>query len=65
MEAEIIKKLERGIFRITQGTGTAVSERCGFYFKLLKPLNEFMYEDLMEKYKKALQFRDNKLKKAL
>jgi len=61
MEEQAINKIEQGIRRIIKGTGTAKSEKLGIAFKLLKPLNVFMYEDLLDKYKKALEFRDKKM----
>lgn len=61
MEEQVINKIESGIRRIINGTGTAISERCGYYFRILKQTNIGMYEELLDKYKKALEYRDKKM----
>jgi len=47
-----IKHIENGIRGIKLGTKTPEEARVGHFLAKLKPLNEFMYEDLLEKYAK-------------
>lgn len=49
-----IKKIEGGIRAVTNGTKTPKDSECAKYLNKLKPINEGMYLDLVEKYKTAL-----------
>lgn len=50
-----IKHIENGIRGIRMGTKTPEDARVGVYLNKLKPLNPFMYDDLLEKYSKCLK----------
>lgn len=50
-----IKKIEGGIRAVTNGTKTPKDSECAVYLNKLKPMNLGMYEDLLEKYKTAVE----------
>lgn len=50
-----IERIEAGIRGIKNGTKTPQEANCGSLFIKLKPLNEAMYDDLMGKYKVAME----------
>lgn len=49
-----IKKIEGGIRGIRMGTKTPQEANIGIHLNKLKLVNEGMYDDFMEKYKKAV-----------
>lgn len=49
-----IQKIESGIRAIKNGTKKPSEANCGFFFTKLKPLNEGMYDDLMNDYKAVM-----------
>lgn len=49
-----IQKIESGIRAIKNKSKTPKEANCGFFFKKLKPLNEGMYEDLMNDYRAVM-----------
>jgi hypothetical protein len=51
MEETLIMRIEGGIRGIRMGTKTPETAGLGGLFTRLKPINEPMYTDLMEKYK--------------
>lgn len=54
MEERLVLIIENGIRAIKMGTKTPQEAELGKIFTKLKPLNEPMYLDLMERYKKVL-----------
>lgn len=56
-----IQKIESGIRSIKNKTKTPKDANCGFFFAKLKPLNEGMYDELMNDYK-AVMLEHNKNK---
>lgn len=55
-----IQKIESGIRAIRNKSKTPQEANCGFFFNKLKPLNEGMYDDLMNDYKAVLkEIKDN------
>ncbi len=60
MERLYIKKIENGLRGLRLGTKTPENCQCGKYLNKLKPLNEGMWEDLMESYKEHLKKYKNK-----
>lgn len=55
-----VRKIESGIRGIKNGTKEPKDTKCGYFFSKLKPLNEGLYEDLMDKYKDAITQYNNK-----
>ena len=56
-----IQKIESGMRCIKNKTKTPKDANCGFFFAKLKPLNEGMYEELMNNYKAVmLEYNNNK-----
>jgi hypothetical protein len=50
-----IKKIEGGIRSVTNGSKTPKDSEVAVYLNKLKPINEGMYEDLLGKYKTAVE----------
>ena len=50
-----IKKIEGGIRAVTNGTKSPKESECVPLLNRLKPLNQAMYEDLLQKYKTAVE----------
>jgi hypothetical protein len=50
-----IKKIEGGIRAVNNGTKSPKDSECVKYLNKLKPINEGMYLDLVEKYKIAVE----------
>lgn len=50
-----IKRIENGIRGLKLGTKCPKTAEVGKWMAKLKPLNEPMYEDLLEKYSKVLE----------
>lgn len=55
IEEICIQKIEAGIRAIKNGTKTPQETECGKFFTKLKPLNEGMYDDLMNNYKAVVK----------
>lgn len=54
VEEICIQKIESGIKAIKNGTKTPQEAKCGGLFAKLKPLNEGMYDDLMNNYRAVM-----------
>ena len=62
MEKQLIDLIEKGIRQIKKGTAPK-DTKAGYALNKLKPINPYMYEDLMEKYKEALaEYKKNQAK---
>ena len=59
-EEIIIKNIENGIRAIRLRTKTPSETKVGVFLNKLKGLNVGMYEELLEKYKEALEEYKNK-----
>lgn len=55
MEQLYIKRIENGLRGLRLGTKTQENCQCGKYLNKLKPLNQGMYDELLEKYQKQLK----------
>jgi len=49
-----IQKIKSGIRAIKNGSRSPKEANCGFFFKKLQPLNEGMYDELMNNYKAVM-----------
>jgi hypothetical protein len=59
LEDNCIRKIEAGIRALKNGSKIPEQTKCGFFLAKLKPLNEGMYDDLLQKYKKAKETYDS------
>lgn len=58
-----ISRVESGIRSIKLGTKTPNEAQVGLWLNKLKPLNDGMYDDLMDKYKRIMkEYEKNKHK---
>ena len=55
-----IQKVEAGIRAIRFGTKTPNEAQVGLWLNKLKPLNDGMYNDLMDKYKNVMKEYEKK-----
>ena len=55
-----IQKVESGIRSIRMGTKTPNETQIGLWLNKLKPLNDGMYNDLLEKYKNIMKDYEKK-----
>ena len=60
MEDVLIKKLKGIIVGIKTGTKTPADAGAGALFAKLKPINEPMYDDLMNDYRQAVKLFNEK-----
>ena len=54
MEELLIKKIEAGIRKIKNGNALPNETNLGVLFNKLKPINPYMYQDLLNNYKAVL-----------
>lgn len=54
MEELLIKKIEAGIRKIRNGNALPAEINLGVLFNKLKPINPYMYQDLLNNYKAVL-----------
>lgn len=55
IEELYVKHIECGTRAIKLGTKEPKEANVGKYLNLLKPINDGLYEDLIEKYKKVIE----------
>lgn len=60
MEKTYIQHIENGIRGIRLGTKLPNETKVGHYLNKLKPLNEGLYIDLLEKYKRVIEDSKNR-----